>query len=769
MRKATFRILTMLLALPMLLGVVSCKDNDDKPRRERRDGDRGGARRDAAHHRPMTTRVSADLHAAVMANFDEGSTGAALVKRLPETSAAIDLDTRLVVLSGADFSMANPTTTAYDMADVARVYLGGGYIALVQPTQEQAAFFGLTLLTAVAGLEVEAYEQMFDLDAPAAARAASHSDAAERLKARAANLQHAAATRAGGDDPQAPCAEIIILGPTDYFMQDALPDVATAYVHTADAEGNETAPQAVTTRTERTPYTSGLLAAAAADWLNTVEQQPTAAARRTATRASGSTAVNELMDASETFTHCGAIDYRVNDNRTYQSPNRVTTILRSWGIHNMESNKDYYYLKQNVTLKMDGLYWPTTDETYWYDAKNFGEYTNWFGSFLSQYETSMNLTGDGSIFLEASVPNTDNNSQSTSVSIGSSTSHTVTNGYSVGFSGGGSPAGGMGSINIGGNHSEGTTEGTSFSMSMSQTHKDFGVKKNTSGNKVTWTYNGTLPKYYFNTSNRYNCHQWPADILVNDCDVADEICWSVSNPSGQYTVDVTSAPQTAALLYAKNSGSAGNRPHKHEYTTTPTETYSHQLIEPNRAMQNWRMFVTIDEWEGVPVAGAQGELENSIERAFSSVFQHEFSVADKTATSLNTITYVINYSKQLFSQNIDILLSYGKSWGISRFTIHWRCDDVNVKTRDGFTVKEPCTFTATDGTGDGYGNIFDGNPSTIWRTSAKKDGIWYVEFKGSRIITPTAYTLTTGAYTSTYPTERPKTWKLMAKLNPTDA
>ena len=88
-----------------------------------------------------------------------------------------------------------------------------------------------------------------------------------------------------------------------------------------------------------------------------------------------------------------------------------------------------------------------------------------------------------------------------------------------------------------------------------------------------------------------------------------------------------------------------------------------------------------------PVAGAQGELENSIERAFSSVFQHEFSVADKTATSLNTITYIINYSKQLFSQNIDILQSYGKSWGISRFTIHWRCDDVNVKTRDGFTVK----------------------------------------------------------------------------------
>lgn len=773
MKKATFRLFSMLMALPLLLGLASCVDNDDNP--AVKDGTETVEAPDETlpTSDQMNVLVTADLHAAVMANFDEGTTGAALVKRLPQTAAAIDLDTRLVVLPGTDFSMANPTTIAYNMADVARVYLGGGYIALVQPTNEQFSLFSLVLLAGVAGLEAEAYEQMFDIDAPAAARAATHSDAAERLKARAANLQQAAATRAEGVDPNAPFAEIIIFGPTDYFMQDALPDVATAYVHTADAEGNETAPQAVTTRTERTPYTSGLLADAAADWLNTVEQQPAAAARRAVTRASGSSAINEMMDASETFTYSGAIDWRAWDNNTYQYTNRVTTILRSWGVHNMESNKDYYYVKQNVTLKMGGspkIFWPLGENT-WYPTSNYGSYDRWYGSFLSQYETSMNLTGSGNIFLEAATPSTDNSTQTTSVNIGSSTSTTVTNGISYGGSIGGSPAGPMANISIGGSYSVGTTNGSSFTMGMTQTHKDFGVKKNTSGNKVTWTYNGTLPQYYVKETSDtyYYMHQIPADILVNDCDVADEICWSVSNPSGQYTVDVTSAPQTAALLYAKNSGSASNRPHKYEYTTTPTETYSHQLLEPNRTMQKWRMYITIDEWEGSPIAGAQGQLESNILNQFPDVYNNVFSVADKTATSLTTITYVINYAKQVFTQNNDVLLNYAKSWGIRQFTIHWRCDDLNVTTREGFTVKEPCTFTATDGTGEGYGNLFDGDASTIWRTSAKKDGVYFVEFKGSRVITPTAYMLTTGAYTSTHPTERPKDWKLMARLNPTDA
>ena len=333
----------------------------------------------------------------------------------------------------------------------------------------------------------------------------------------------------------------------------------------------------------------------------------------------------------------------------------------------------------------------------------------------------------------------------------------------------------MATFSLGGSYSTGTTNGTSFSVGTSQSHKDLGVKKNTSGNKVTWTYTGTLPQYYVWRDDDYwhPSHQTPADILVNDCDVAEEICWSVANPSDQYTVNITSAPQTAALLYQYQYKSKnGDFPAKHEYTTSPTENYAHTLIEPNRAMQSWRMLITVDEWEDARVAGAESNLAEAIRRQFPDLYASQFSVADKTSTSLNTITYVVNYIKGIFQQNYDILQSLAKDYGVAKFTIHWRCDDRNVTTRQGFTVRQDCSFKATDGThniaGCDYNNLFDGNASTIWRTSLKRDGVYFVEFQSSRLITPTAYTLITGAYTSTYPTERPKDWKVMAKRNAGD-
>lgn len=126
---------------------------------------------------------------------------------------------------------------------------------------------------------------------------------------RSQNLQ-ALATRAGKEELDDPFAEIVIFGLTDHFMQEPLPDEVTAYIHTADAGGNETAPETVTTRTERTPFVCGQMADAAAEWLNNVEDTQKASARRTMTRAGGSTAINEIMDACETFTHSNAIDWK---------------------------------------------------------------------------------------------------------------------------------------------------------------------------------------------------------------------------------------------------------------------------------------------------------------------------------------------------------------------------------------------------------------------------------------------------------------------------
>lgn len=644
----------------------------------------------------MGVLVTADVPTAVIGTIDEGTTGASLVKRLPKTTASIDADTRMVILSGSMFDNMAAALDPEVMKAAVRLTMDGGYICLTNPTNEQAGAFGLTYLLSLLALEETDIEQLFDITSEEATEAAQSSPRLERMKMRMANMQRVARTRADDEDMDmnAPFAEMIILGSNDYFMQEPFEENFTSYVSESDENGNSTDPQVVTGKMTRTAAISGMLADAAAQWLNDTEKSyQQAAARRTKTRASGSSNINELMNASETFTYNGDICFTDDDASTMRRYNRVNMKVSSWGVHNIDANKDYYYLKQNVTLCMGDrngskIFYPTRGENYWYHATNFGEYNRWYGAFLSKYATSMDLTGSGSIHLEAAAPNTDNNSSTTTVTTGTSHSTTETVGITWGASGGANASGPMGSFSVGGSYSVGTTNGSSFSVGMSQTTKELGVKKNTVGTKVAWTYTGALPQYYEREGDLiYYCHQTPAAILVNDADVSQEICWSVDNPSGQYTVNITSSPQTAVLVYVyKNVDGYTNAPRKYVYNNDADATYTHNLLEPNRAMQSWRMYITIDEWVSSPIVGAQGELESNIRNAFPDLYASTFRIADKTATSLNTIGYVVKASKEIMTKNVDILQSYARSWGIKKFTIHWRCDDRNVTTREGLTI-----------------------------------------------------------------------------------
>ena len=677
------------MALTMMLGLSACTDKDDTA------GDENVENMETPDETQPTedqlaVKVTEDLPTAVLGDFGEGSTGAALVKRLPAVTDHIGPETRLVLVPGSMFD--GNGMSADDIDGLVRLSLDGGYLAIERPTAQQLFNFGVLYAAKLIELQQLQYEETFDLSSETAAAAAARSQMLERFQTRQANIQQMATTRAAGDNLNDVVAEMIIYGPTDYFMQQPFMDEMTAYVHTGDGDGNTTAAQAVTTKQERTAHISGTLADAAADWLNaSVAKHQESAPRRAMHRAGGS-AINDIMDASEEFTYNEAIDWRAMDNKTRHYTDRVNMIVRTWGVHNMESNKDYYYLKQNVTLKMGNekgwmIFYPTRGEDYWYGATNYGDYDNWYGSFLSQYITSINLTGSGSIRLEASKPDTDNNTSSTSVSIGSSSSHSTTTGISWNNTLGMSP-----SFSLGGSYSWGTTNGTSFSMSLSQTSKDLHGVKNTSGNQVTWTYKGTLPQFsqpHKNGKILYD-HQTAADILTNDCDIANEVCRSVANPSGQYTFSINSQPQTAALLYSHKLGSAGNRPSKYEYTTTQTSNHSQQLIQPNRAMQTWRMSITVDEWEGAEVAGAREYLQNEVRKQFPDIYADVFQVADKSASSLDAISAVINYSKKVFGNtaNMKALISLAKSKGVKKFSIHWRNDN-GVQTKDPFTVVLP--------------------------------------------------------------------------------
>ena len=686
-----------MLTLIMVAGLstTSCVQNDNPIVADVSSGVQSNKAKEPTIDR-MGVLVTADVPTAVIGTFDEGTTGASLVKRLPKTTASIDADTRMVILSGSMFDNMAAALDPEVMKAAVRLTMDGGYICLTNPTNEQAGAFGLTYLLSLLALEETDIEQLFDITSEEAAEAAQSSPRLERMKMRMANMQRVARTRADDEDMDmnAPFAEMIILGSNDYFMQEPFEENFTSYVSESDENGNSTDPQVVTGKMTRTAAISGMLADAAAQWLNDTEKSyQQAAARRTKTRASGSSNINELMNASETFTYNGDICFTDDDASTKRRNNRVNMKVSSWGVHNIDANKDYYYLKQNVTLCMGDrngskIFYPTRGEDYWYNATNFGEYNRWYGAFLSKYDTSMDLTGSGSIHLEAAAPNTDNNSSTTTVTTGTSHSTTETVGITWGASGGANAAGPMGSFSVGGSYSVGTTNGSSFSVGMSQTTKELGVKKNTVGTKVAWTYTGALPQYYEKVGDRISyCHQTPAAILVNDADVSQEICWSVDNPSGQYTVNITSSPQTAVLVYVyKNVDGYTNAPRKYVYNNDADATYTHNLLEPNRAMQSWRMYITIDEWVSSPIAGAQGELESNIRNAFPDLYASTFRIADKTATSLNTIGYIVKASKEIMTKNVDILQSYARSWGIKKFTIHWRCDDRNVTTREGLTI-----------------------------------------------------------------------------------
>ena len=686
-----------MLTLIMVAGLstTSCVQNDNPIVADVSSGLQSNKAKEPTIDR-MGVLVTADVPTAVIGTFDEGTTGASLVKRLPKTTASIDADTRMVILSGSMFDNMAAALDPEVMKAAVRLTMDGGYICLTNPTNEQAGAFGLTYLLSLLALEETDIEQLFDITSEEAAEAAQSSPRLERMKMRMANMQRVARTRADDEDMDmnAPFAEMIILGSNDYFMQEPFEENFTSYVSESDENGNSTDPQVVTGKMTRTAAISGMLADAAAQWLNDTEKSyQQAAARRTMTRASGSSNINELMNASETFTYNGSICFTDDDASTMRRYNRVNMKVSSWGVHNIDANKDYYYLKQNVTLCMGNrngskIFYPTRGEDYWYNATNFGEYNRWYGAFLSKYDTSMDLTGSGSIHLEAAAPNTDNNSSTTTVTTGTSHSTTETVGITWGASGGANAAGPMGSFSVGGSYSVGTTNGSSFSVGMSQTTKELGVKKNTVGTKVAWTYTGALPQYYEKVGDRISyCHQTPAAILVNDADVSQEICWSVDNPSGQYTVNITSSPQTAVLVYVyKNVDGYENAPRKYVYNNDADATYTHNLLEPNRAMQSWRMYITIDEWVASPIVGAQGELESNIRNAFPDLYASTFRIADKTATSLNTIGYIVKASKEIMTKNVDILQSYARSWGIKKFTIHWRCDDRNVTTREGLTI-----------------------------------------------------------------------------------
>lgn len=614
----------------------------------------------------MNASITANVPAAVLSNFDNNSMGAALARRMPSATTSVGKDTRLILVKGSDIA-----SNSGNMKKWAETYLRGGSIAIENPTgknlealakamESQLAAAKTAQLTADGDIVIKAHGN----------RRNSKTYEGELLKLRTQNVKSFAATRSSVADPQNDVvAEMVIFSPNSYYMYSTNSkegDIST------DQDGN--AENATVKESQQpTSYTSGLKAEGAAIWLSDNAESPMHKARRAKSVSSGVAGINELMSCSDQFTVEGALYTRDWENSSVMRQGTFTTTYRIWGVndHSNNANTDYYYVKQNSTLRIGGsrytggntyydtFYWGKYEPRWYFQASNFKNGDNlYYGSWLDEYKTYMDLSGEGNITVEYALPGTDNNSGSQSIAIGTSQSASLSIGGTFSASPGASLTGGW-------------AEGSSFTMTTTTTAKELKVVKNTDGTKVTWSYqNSQKPKLYSKSGKI--CHSIVPDAVTNDVDVENQACWSVKNPSGRYKINVFNLRTMAYLTKTKDDG---KRWTNHASWLEDTDNYT--LLEPNRAEQTWHFDVTPSTLGQEGHNGDKQKLTEALMKQFPDVFQTLTRVADRTVDSENAIQYIVEYAKQVINDKNGgrTMREYALDLGCSSYTIRWYCMD----------------------------------------------------------------------------------------------
>ena len=632
----------------------------------------------------LNVKVTADMPTAVLSSFDENSMGAALVRRLNIKTNEVTSDTKMILIKGEDIK--NRPVTEWFQA--AKIYLTGGFIAiekprnahLVQVMEQLSANFEqatVELMTQSGHVTITPPKQQ--------SGNAINSDAA-RINARVANIKSMAATRSGADDEAEPVAEMVIFSPRGYYQCEPHQGVLVRFSYT-DKDGKEVVKEEIH-NPDYTKRSSGCLADGAAMWLNSKNAQtPT---NKVTKRADAQGAINELMSASEEHLYQRSLMAYDWNGQKRKKPNGFTETIRVWGSHNMKTNKDYYFVEQKALSAVGGqqegdarfdpnktLYAGPYKEDEWIDANydyDGTHYTGYYGAWWQKGNYSLNLVGSGTIKLEDALPTTDNNTMSTSIAVGETHSETSTVGVSMGMVGF--------QPSVGLNYSHGWTNGTSYTMTTTTNTKEIAVQKNTEANKVTWKYENGQNTYKDSNSDK---HKMAPTSITTDVNMDNQACWSVENPEGEYTLEVTSDSWMESMYSDKDNWIFGMK------TGTYPEDNKYKLIVPNRAEQTWHMDVTFPEIGQPGHEGQKGLLTQYLEKQFPDLYQTKQLLADKTAESENTIKILVAQADYLL-HNTDggqTLREYALDLGISQYTIKWYTTDgkhseykVDVKAKE---------------------------------------------------------------------------------------
>ena len=692
--------LLLLLALPMLLGLAACSDKDisktDNPVNPQNPGV------EIPTEDQLTVKVTADMPTAVMSSFDDNSMGGALVRRLSQTTGEVTPETKMILIKGEDI-LGRPVS---EWLEATKIYLRGGYIAVEKPHNAQL----VNLMEQLSDKFVQAEEEMLlkggvSIVRTAHANMAALSSHVNLFKARIANI----AARAGESDDK-PVAELVIFSRNGYYHQDAYQ--GKTFTSEKRKKDGTVEKRTVEYNPDYNNFSSGRMADGAAQWLNSRNTGGSSRSAASGTRASGEKAINEIMSADDEWTYVGplyAVDFETGINfgwnMNYVSkPNAQQEIMRIWASHNLESNKDYYFVQHSSMSSVGGkkegderldptktLYRGPYGEDEWEERHykpeawdhDVDDYYSYYGDWYDNSEFSFNVTGAGTAMVEAALPSTDKNEISKTVTAGEFNGQITTLGGtgSVTRTGGGA----TGAVN------RGWVSGSFYSLSTTTTVQELACQKNTDGTKVTWKYHESQNMAEGDDDE----HPLIGDGLINDVDVSNQVCWSVSNPSGQYILDMTHQVKMANICherYIDHNSLNGVRNEK--FITLSNAIADNQvnvkyaLPIPNRASQKWNMDVTFPELNKDGYSEVKTKLTAALLQQFPSVYQPELILADQTPESETTIRQVVTEANnQLMNENaLQTLRDYAKDYKISEFTIKWYSTNVNQNTYQ-FTVK----------------------------------------------------------------------------------
>ena len=628
----------------------------------------------------LQVKVTADVPTAVLSSFDNASMGGALVRRLSQTTSEITPETKMVLIKGEDI-LNRPFT---EWLEAAKIYLRGGYIAVEKPHNAHL----VKMMEQLADKMAQAEDELMlgngiTIVRPAIANTATRSDVAARFRARIANIEERAQRRAA--DEKEAVAELVIFANNSYYSCAPIGE-KNIITRITDKNGN------VTTKTESiteeyTIHEMGLQADGAAQWLNNRDEDQQE--HRASMRGNGNDAINDLMSADEEFTYHGPLSAIQRYCYNFFRPNALNEIIRVWGVHNIETNKDYYFVDQKIVASVGGkqegddrfpcktLYFGPYEKDQYetlgngYVDENF-DATHFYGAWFGSGDYSMNLSGNGTVQLEDAKPSTDNNEGSKTVSVGTFEASTTSIGGTItpGFSQK------MGaSITGSAIFSTGYTQGTAFILGSTANYAELTCQKNTDGTKVSWTYR-CGPDMMEGEPEQ---HPLAPDVLVGDVDINNQACWSVGNPEGNYTVNIDQKSWMTTLI-ADNYGY--HDPSKRLFNSAVGATLSYTLLMPNRSQQIWNMDVTYPEITQDGFNEVKPKLTAALQNQFPSVYQPELLLADQTPESENTIKQIVSASKNLLMDPnaLQTLREYALTYKISEFTIKWYCAGTNHNT-----------------------------------------------------------------------------------------